>query len=108
MKKEQFLQHLGNIEANQKLNIRPVPYKHEGSTFDQDGIRITGTTEFIDSVLSRLTDLLQYENGSTRLQCVYKESTDRATGAALDSYNCYIQVHRRGREAVMANAFFKR
>jgi len=55
-------------------------------------------------VLSRLTDLLEYENGSTRLQVVYKESIDKDTGVALNSYNCYIQVHERGREAQIMNA----
>ena len=108
MKKDQFIEHFRNIKENQKIKIIPVAYKHEGSTYDQDGIRITGTQEFIDSVLSRLKDLLQYENGTTRLQCVYKESTDRHTGAPLDSWNCYLQVHRRGGEAIMMNAFMGR
>ena len=97
MKKAQFLNHWKAIEPNQKVTPSPVVYKHRGSTFDQDGIRITGTTMFIDSVLSRLTDLLDAENCDTRLQVVYKQSTDRETGLELDSYNCYVQVHERGR-----------
>jgi len=82
----------------------PVVYKHEGSTYDEDGIRITGSKQWIDSVLSRLKGLLEYENGSTRLQVVYKQSTDRHTGELMQSYNAYVQVHERGGEAKMMNA----
>ena len=104
MKKAQILEYWQNIEANQSINPEPVEYKHKGSTYACDGIRITGSQEFIDSVLSRLKDLLEYENDDTRLQLNYQESQDRGTGEPLGSYNCYIQVHERGREARMANA----
>lgn len=105
MKKDEFLQHFKSITKNQKIAVSPVAYKHEGSTYAEDGIRITGSREFIDSILSRLTDLLQYENGNTRLQVVYKESQDRETGRSLNSWNCYLQVHERGGEAKIMNAY---
>ena len=107
MKKAEFLSHWKGIEANQDINISPVPYKHTGSTYDQDGIRLTGSPEFIDSVLSRLKDLLLHENGSTRLQLVYKQSTDRHTNQSIDGFNCYVQVHRRGAEAIHVNSFIE-
>jgi len=106
MKKAEMLEHWQGIEPDQKIKIGVVPYKHQGSTYAEDGIRITGSREFIDSVLSRLKDLLNHENGSTRLQVNYQESKDRATGAPLGSYNAYIQVHERGGEAKMVNAMF--
>ncbi len=105
MQKAEMLDHWRGLTPNQPIAIRPVPYRHEGSTYTQDGIRITGSEAFIDSVLSRLTDLLDHENGDTRLQVVYKGSTDRETGAELGSHNCYVQVHERGGEAKMVNAF---
>lgn len=106
MKKEEMLAHWKTIEEK-PLKPCPVKYKHEGSTYDQDGIRITGSRAWIDAVLFRLRDLLQYENGETRLQVVYKESQDKNTGAPLDSWNCYVQVHERGGEAKMVNAFIE-
>lgn len=108
MKKAEFLQHWRGIKANQPIDITPVPYKHKGSTYDEDGIRITGSTGFIDSVLSRLTDLLKHESNRTRLQVVYKQSTDRETGCLMASFNCYIQVHQRGGEAQIMNEVFGR
>jgi hypothetical protein len=107
MRKNETLRHWNTLEANQSVQPSPVPYKHSGSTYDQDGIRLTGTPEFIDSVLSRLKDLLQYENGETRLQLVYNQSTCKKSGLKMDSYNCYVQVHERGNEAKIMHNLFK-
>jgi len=106
MKKAQILDHWNGIEPNQDIKINQVPYKHQGSTYAEDGIRLTGSRVFIDSVLSRFKDLLNHENGNTRLQLNYQESKDRQTGHPTGSYNCYIQVHERGGEAKMVNAMF--
>jgi hypothetical protein len=94
--KKPFLRHWAKLRANQKLDPRPVRYSHEGSTYAEDGIRITGSRAFVDSVLSRLKDLLAFESDKTRLQVVYKRSTDRESGRTMSSYSCYVQVHGRG------------
>jgi hypothetical protein len=96
MEKEAFLRHWASIRKNQNVQPKPVRYGHEGSTYAQDGIRITGSRAFIDSVLSRLKDLLDHENDETRLQVVYQRSADRESGKPLKSWNCYLQVHQRG------------
>jgi len=83
MKKKQMLIHWKGLPENQAVSPQAVAYKHEGTTYDEDGIRITGSQAWIDSVLSRLKGMLEYENGSTRLQVVYKPSTDRHTGAEM-------------------------
>jgi len=105
MKKAQILARWEGLKANQEVSPQMVAYKHTGSTYNEDSIRITGRTEFIDSVLSRLKDLLAYENGSTRLQVSYQEANDKDSGLPLGSYCAYVQVHERGREAQMMNAF---
>ena len=107
MYKSEILSHWQRIKQNQPIAITPVTYKHTGSTYAEDGIRITGSQEFIDSVLSRLKDLLEYESDDTRLQLVYKQSVDKDTGRELDSYNCYVQVHQRGREAIIMNSIVR-
>lgn len=104
MKKKEILEHWRGMKKRRKMQPRVVPYKHRGSTFDQDGIRITGTREFIDGVLSRLTELLEYENTETRLQVSYQQAKDKDSGRLLDSWTCYVQVHERGDEAKMVNA----
>ncbi len=96
MEKEQFLKYWGEIRKNRKLEPRPVRYGHEGSTYAEDGIRITGSRTFVDSVLSRVKDLLAFENDVTRLHVIYQRSSDRINGKLLSAWNCYVQVHRRG------------
>ncbi len=96
MEKKQFLRHWTSLRKNQKLRPRPVRYGHEGSTYAEDGIRITGSRKFVDGVLSRFKDLLQYECDETRLQVVYDRSSDRESGEQLNSWNCYLQIHQRG------------
>lgn len=103
MKKAEILRHWTDLNENQEIKPRPVPYKHQGSTYAEDGIRITGSMEFIDSILSNLKELLEFENPLTRLQLNYQESKDRESGESLGSWNCYIQVHERGSDAKMAN-----
>ncbi len=106
--KAQALSHWAGLPDQRapSQTMRPVPYKHEGSTYAEDGIRLTGSREFIDSVLAALKPLLGRENNLERLQLVYSQSTDRETGRPINGWNCYIQVHTRGREAQMVNALF--
>ncbi|KKL51271.1 hypothetical protein LCGC14_2297200 [marine sediment metagenome] len=107
MNKAEMLAHWQSITPDQDIAIEAVAYKHKGSTYDQNGIRLTGSQQFIDSILSRLKELLDYEADDTRLQVVYKQSQDKDTGLPLDSYNCYIQVHERGGEACIMNAIVR-
>ncbi len=60
MEKNAFLKHWASIRKNQNLCPQPVRYGHEGSTYAEDGIRVTGSRVFIDSVLSRIKDLLDH------------------------------------------------
>ena len=105
LRKEAFLAYWGAMKKKRGIRPRPVPYKHKGSTYAQDGIRITGSRMFVDQVISNLTSLLSFENDMTRLQVVYKQTVDRETEQPIDAWNCYIQVHERGGEAQMVNAF---
>jgi hypothetical protein len=104
MKKAEILSHWKSLSHRLALMPRPVSYRHQGSTYDQDGIRVTGSRAFIDAVLSRLTDLLTFENGRTRLQVSYQPATDKESGRPLGSWSCYVQVHERGVQACKSDA----
>ena len=79
------------------LLVDPIPSGHKGSTFGEDGIRITGSPNYIYSVLARLKDFLPLESESTKLQLLFKES-DRINPNRpnVKSYAFYIQVKQRG------------
>jgi hypothetical protein len=94
--KAQILAHWHELTPNVPLQPDPIPYGHEGSTYAEDGVRITGSQRWIDSVLSRLQDLLQYEGYSTRLGVSYQATVDKDTKNPTGGYSCYVQVHERG------------
>ncbi len=104
MTKAEALQHWGGLQ-NQPVRMSPVPYKAKGSKYGFDGIRIDGSRQFIDSVLSRVTDLLEQENDNTRLELNYTETTERETRQPTGTWVCYVRVHQRGQEAQAMNAF---
>lgn len=76
--------------------MRSIPADFSGSTFTQDGFRITGTRGFIDEVLRLVKPLLERESGDERLTLNYQESTDRETKKPTGFWSCYIQVRERG------------
>ena len=101
MKKAAFLDYWRAIEPGQPVRMSPIRYKHEGSTYGEDSIRITGSQGFVDGILSRLKDLLDNENEDTRLQVTYGTVEPMAgkTPPPMGAIACYVQVHRRGDEA---------
>lgn len=78
--------------------MRPIPYSHKGSTYGEDGLRITGSPQFINSVLPRLKEFLQFESPTTKLSLVYREteSPSKAGTATKTSFVFYIQAKERG------------
>jgi hypothetical protein len=68
----------------------------EKSSFGEDGIRVTGSWQFIASVLSRLKSLLDYENENTRLRLVFHGvDKDRMANPARQSFVFYIHLQNR-------------
>ena len=52
--------------------LSPQTGEEDNKSYGEDGIRISGSWQFIASVLGRIKDLLQYENDETRLRLVFK------------------------------------
>ena len=79
--------------------IQPIPNGHVGKTFGLDGIRIDGSTEFILAVLGRIKDLLDCENGRTRLAVHIAdcETAAQPYNKGNGGHVCYIRVHERGK-----------
>lgn len=92
-------------------HFEAVPYKARGSRYGACGIRIDGSPEFIDAVLSRLKDLLAGESAQTRLELARRPVDGSGIGKALPNAStgaecCYIRLHERGREAACMNERF--
>jgi hypothetical protein len=113
MKKAETLTTWKAMADNQPMlkHMNPIPYKARGSTYGACGIRIDGTPEFVESVMSHLKELIDGENHLTRLALsrtvvdgsgIGKELPNAADKAEV----CYIRLHVRGSEGAMASAIF--
>jgi len=79
------------------LLVTPISGDHKGSTFSEDGIRITGSPNYIYSILTRLKDFLPLESEGTKLQLLFRESDKiNPNRPNKKSYAFYIQVKQRG------------
>ena len=96
--KEEIMSFWKTLPNGAPINIKPIPYDHEGSTIQEDGIRITGSKEFISSVLSRLKDFLPFENPNTKIMVAYRQSPRSFLPGNKNSYIFYLQVMERGKD----------
>ena len=97
--KDQILSYWRGLRDDTPIFVKPIPYEHKGSTYGEDGVRLTGSSEFIASILPRLKELLDYENPHTKLALVYRETespSKMALGVSKTSYVLYLQVKERG------------
>ena len=94
-------------------HFEPIQYKAKGSTYGACGIRIDGTPEFVDAVLSHLKELIAGENHLTRLTLARNVVDGSGIGKALNNAVsgaecCYIRLHVRGHEGSMVSALCNR
>lgn len=95
--KDEAIKHWTSLPPGVPItNVRTIPSGHKGSTYGLDGIRITGSASFVNAVISRLKDLLNYEGKGTRLQINFSQQVSSKTELPVPgSYVFYIQVAER-------------
>lgn len=86
-----------SLQPNQLIQPAPVSKYHRGTKFRQDGLRITGSPDFINGVLSRIKDMLQFEtNPGTKLDVEYRQIENKEGSPYQQPiYVCYIHVLQR-------------
>ncbi len=95
--KDEIMTFWKSLAIDIPLQVHPIPYDHKGTTIQEDGIRITGTREFIASVLSRMKELINYENDQNKLIISYRQSPKSLLPGNKDSYMFYLQIKNRGK-----------
>ena len=95
--KDEIIDHWNALRPNLPIVFDPINRDHKGSTFGEDGIRLTGSKRFIDSILGRLKDLLAYEGPNTKLDLVYRQTQYKGTDTPDKSstFAFYIQVREK-------------
>jgi hypothetical protein len=88
--------------------MRAIPYKAKGSKYGACGVRIDGSPEFIDAVLSHLKPMIRGEGINTRLE-LGRTQVDGSNLGKSFGYSqgevCYIRLHERGDEGKMLQAY---
>ena len=115
MLKSTALAHWKSLPANQDPlpHMTPIAYKADGSKYGACGVRIDGSPDFIDAVLSCLKSLIDGENHITRLELA-RRSVEPVTingktkRFAQGGEVCYVRLHMRGGQGAMASAIFDR
>lgn len=98
--KDEVIQYWKTLRPDIPIAIRPISYNHKGSTYGEDGVRITGSPQFISSILGKLKEFINYETQGTKLALSYRQTKSpslSAQGIAKTSFVCYIQVKERGK-----------
>jgi len=93
-KQEQILKFWQTLPPSIPIQPVNVPTSdHKGSTYMYDGIRVTGSQQFINSVISRLKDVTNYNNENTELMLRYYQQVDKNTEQPLpNSFVFYAQL----------------
>lgn len=68
------------------IPLQPKPFAHYGTSLDEDTIRITGSKEFIESILARLKELLYLENKDVKLDIDFKQTRYKHAGSENPNY----------------------
>lgn len=91
-KKQDVIDLWQKVRPDVPLNPTPVPHHHKGNRFDQDGVRVTGSSQWINTVLGRLKPLLVYhDHPQLNLDVKYRQVMRRDL-TDKPSFACYINV----------------
>jgi len=87
------------VRPDMPLNPTPVPHHHRGNRFDQDGVRITGSSQWINSLLGRLKPLLVYDEYPLLDIDIKYRQIQRRDLTDKPSFACYINVVEKKKES---------
>lgn len=93
-KRQEILTFWQNLVPDLPIQAKPVEEGHKGTRFRKDGVRITGSSEFINSILSHLKDILRYESDPrSKLDVEYRQIMNKDHELQnLPVYACYVHV----------------
>jgi hypothetical protein len=101
-KKPEILQLWRNLRPDQPVFMTPITKKTTGGnqSYGEDGVRITGSWNFISSIMGKIKEIMAYENPNSRLRLVFR-GVDKSKGDPNKvSYVFYVNVENRGKGKV--------
>ena len=100
-KKQQTLQTWKQLRPDLPIIMQPLSPNDnslEKSSYGEDGIRITGSWQFIAGVISKLKNLISYENKNTRLRLIFRGvDSQKLKNKNKQSFVFYIHLQPRSK-----------
>lgn len=95
-KKPEVMQIWRNLRPDQPIYMTPMTQKAGGTkSYGEDGVRITGSWNFISAVMGRIKDVMAYENPNSKLRLVLR-GVDKSKGDPNKvSYVFYVNMENR-------------
>ena len=98
-KKDDILKMWQNLRPDIPIMITPMDTTTDHDSYGEDGIRISGSYNFITTVLGRIKDLAAYENPQTKLRLIFRGvDTKRNPSLNRPSYVFYLNLEKRSRK----------
>lgn len=97
-KKDEILQMWKNLRQDVPIIIQPLidnPMGSDKSSYGEDGVRVTGSWNFITSVIGRLKDIMAFENPQTKLRLVLRAVDKDRSRPDHQSYVFYVNLEKR-------------
>jgi hypothetical protein len=99
--KDEVLELWKNLRPDLPIIMTPIADKPVGkkgnSSYGEDGIRVTGSWEFIASVMARLKEIVGWENPSHKLRIVFRGiDPNRLSQPNRQSFAFYVNLEKRG------------
>lgn len=85
-KRTGVLSYWNSLDPHKPIPLTPKPYGHYGTSIDEDTVRITGSKDFVSSIMARLKDLLTYESPSVKLDVEFVPTEYRHAGGYDPNY----------------------
>ena len=98
-KKPEILQLWQKLRPDQPIYMTPMTKKLTGGnqSYGEDGVRITGSWNFISAIMGRIKEIMAYENPNSKLRLVFR-GVDKAKGDPNKvSYVFYVNMENRAK-----------
>lgn len=102
--KDEVIQIWRNLRPDTPVYMTPMKDDDEVSTnptgghssYGEDGVRITGSWQFIASIMARLKEVLQYENPQHKLRVVFRGiDPTRVADPSKQAFAFYVNLEKR-------------
>ena len=87
--KDEIISHWSKLTVRGIIPITPKPHNHYGTSLDEDTVRVTGSREFVDAIMARLKEFLQFETQETELEVRYEQSKYEHAGSVTPNFQFY-------------------